>query len=196
MLKHLPYIHILIFWVMTQCRLVRGYQRFGGIYYLHLLKYCSTSTLKVEVGFSSKALIPTMYHTTQRTFGKTIKRIRVFCSGLCLQQPFLHCPVTIWQLIMYLLGKISHFATTRCVPAGSGIRPASLPVGIADSFLWSQQQKNTPSYATFYSPSRHNAFMMLCLAKEKRNGCQGRVVNTSSYLRSLGFLTRIGDQLS
>jgi hypothetical protein len=50
---------MVVFWVVTPCGLVGGYQHFGGTYSLHL-----RGELKPEVIRSSKKLV-TPYETTQ-----------------------------------------------------------------------------------------------------------------------------------
>jgi hypothetical protein len=46
---------MLIFWVVTPCELVGGYQRFGGTYYIHLQDFDSRD----KGSMFSEKLVPT-----------------------------------------------------------------------------------------------------------------------------------------
>jgi hypothetical protein len=55
------YIYIVVFWVMTSCRLGGGFQHSGKAYGLH----CQNRILRLEAADSYKTPVNT-YHTTQR----------------------------------------------------------------------------------------------------------------------------------
>jgi hypothetical protein len=53
-------IWIVVFWVVTLCSLGDGYQRFGGVYRLHL-----QGTIKMEAILSSKPILVTTHKITR-----------------------------------------------------------------------------------------------------------------------------------